>query len=321
MLNPSRNLIFASLIALFASSCGGQKELEPTATPIKEYKLAISFSHDDAESQSIRKGAEGEAQRLLGYNKKIDLVFTETPTSAEDQAKALRALQSQGVQGAAVSCLPGDEVKNAIDECVDGGMKVITFQNDSPDSKRSSFFGVQLRYSGGVSTRVLEKELNGQGAIAILADAQSSQETAGLMEGVNQRLASEDNTMSIAKTVYCEGDPERAWQVMAETQSEHPEIRGWLWLGSWPMLAQEPKFELLQGVKIVSLGLSKTTRPFLEQEKIDALIGRDSLSWGSQIVHILMDVVDGEKSFRQINWLRPAVVTQDILKRNRLKME
>lgn len=320
MLNSSRNLIFASLIALLVSSCGAQKEAEQTATPLKEYKLAISFSHDDAETQNIRKGAEGEAQRLLGYNK-IDLIFTETSANAHDQAKAIRTLSSQGVQGAAVSCLPGEDVKNAINECVDAGLKMITFQNDSPDSKRSSFFGVQERYSGGLATRVLEKEINGQGAIAILADAQSSLEMAGLMEGVNQRLASEDNTMSIAKTVYCEGDPESAWQLIDETQRSHPEIRGWLWLGPWPMLAQAPKFDLFQGVKIVSLGFSEKTLPFLEQQKIDALIGRDNTAWGADIVRILMDVVDEEKTFRQINWLRPSVVTQDILKRNRLKME
>ena len=159
------------------------------------------------------------------------------------------------------------------------------------------------------------------GTIAIVADSRSNPETIEKIDGVNKRLEAENNAVRITKIVYCESDPQRAWQLMAEAQQTTPDLRGWLWLGPWPLLAPEPPFEQLQGAKVVSLGLSKETLPFLEQQKVSALIGRDHEAWGAELVRILMDVVDGEKTFREQNWVRPSVLTQDILKRNRLKRE
>ncbi|MDP8244717.1 MAG: substrate-binding domain-containing protein [Candidatus Hinthialibacter antarcticus] len=312
--------LFLAFIGLFIG-CSEQKPAPKAPAPMRTYTLSICPSSDDISTQAIQRGAQREIEHLLKTRVQIDLRWQPVPANPEEQAAAIRALKSQGVQGAAISCLQDDAVKQAIDEVVEGGASVITFQHDSPDSKRSSFFGIRALHLGGLATRVLEKELNGAGSIGILADSPSSAETAEMIDGANKRLEAEDNALRLATIIYCEGDPQRAWQQMREAQQSTPGLSGWLWLGPWPLMAPEPPFGQLQGAKVVSLGLSRETLPFLQEQKIHALIGRDYEAWGAELVRILIDVVDGTKTFREQNWVRPTVLTQDIIKRNRLKAE
>jgi ribose transport system substrate-binding protein len=307
-----KNLFALLLIALFVVGCG-QEKAEQTSVEKRTYKLAIAVSSDDSNARSLFSGAEAEGIRLKDRNIEIKIVPVPNQDTPEKQAEAIRNLIEQDVQGLAVSCLPGDAVKQAIDECVDAGMKVVTFKHDSPDSKRSACFAVQPQFIGGVAVRLLEKEIGGPGAIAVLADSQSSIETAAMMKGIQRRTNGKDNLLQVLSTVYCDGDPKLAWQLIEETQKNEPDILGWIWLGAWPLYAEEPKFELLESVNVVSSGLSKETTPFLEQGKISALIGRDHEAWGGDLLRILIDLVDEEKTFREITWLRPSIVTHDML--------
>ncbi len=316
-----RFLVVLASIWLFLAGCGGPQPPAKSELPSRSYTLAICPSSVDEHESALVRGAQAEIEPLAARNITVNLIVTEIPTSAADQAAMIQDLSGRGVEGLAASCLPGDEVSRAIDALSGAGVAVVTFQNDAPESMRKSFFGMRPYYQGGLAMRVLEQEIGGAGQVAILADSETNLKTADMISGVNKRLESADPAVSVLKTVYCGGDPERAWAMMIEIQKALPDLKGWLWLGPWPLLANETPFEQLNRAKVVSLGLSTETIPFVEQEKIHALIGRDQEAWGGELVRILIDVVDGEKTFRELNWLRPSVLTQDIIKRNRLRRE
>src|SRR5260370_35742241 len=104
--------------------------------------ISILFYND------VEKGCKKEGAKLG-----VNVIYTGPDTAdAGKQVQVLQDLVSRGVDGFAVAPMDGDSVIGVIESAIKKGIKVITFDADSPKSQRVCFVGTnneQGGYEGG----------------------------------------------------------------------------------------------------------------------------------------------------------------------------
>src|SRR5207248_9330759 len=142
------SLLLATVVtgcSLLLASCGGDSST-PTANKAEKKKITIGLvakSQSNPVFQAAHQGARDAAAKLGDkYNVEITLNIQTPPSEdAEKQAQAVDQLAGAGVAGIILSCSDGSKLKSAIDKAVDRGVQVMTFDSDSPDSKRFACYG------------------------------------------------------------------------------------------------------------------------------------------------------------------------------------
>src|SRR5215471_449960 len=101
--------------------------------------ISISFYND------VEKGCKEEGTKLG-----VNVIYTGPDTAdAAKQVQVLQDLVSRGVNGIAVAPMDAESVIGVIDSALKKGIKVITFDSDSPKSHRIAFVGTN-NYQAGV---------------------------------------------------------------------------------------------------------------------------------------------------------------------------
>lgn len=84
------------------------------------------------------------------------------------EVTVLEQVIAKNPKGIAVSCVNPDGLKDSIDKAIAQGIPVVTFDADSPDSKRYSFLGTGNYYAGTVAAKALGEQIGGKGQVGIL---------------------------------------------------------------------------------------------------------------------------------------------------------
>jgi len=137
------------LMAIGFGACGGEQPAAPPATsePARSPGLKIAMiakSTTNPVFVSARKGAE-TAARELGEKHGIPIqIVWMTPDHEDGQLQATAVAQAVKDRASAIliSCSDADKVTGAINDAVDRGVPVMTFDSDAPQSKRFAYYGV-----------------------------------------------------------------------------------------------------------------------------------------------------------------------------------
>src|SRR5205085_1648059 len=126
--------------------------------------------------QSGRTGAENAAKELTqqqGVDVKIDWL---TPPNEDAAVQVQRIAQAVNAGDDAVlfSASEAAKVVGAINEAVDRGVPVMTFDSDVPNSKRFSFYGGDDEAMGRQVMAELAKQMGDRGKVAILGGNQNA---------------------------------------------------------------------------------------------------------------------------------------------------
>ncbi len=164
-----------------------------------------------------------DAAEVLG----VETVYTGTPENdITAQVRVLEEVIGQQPDGILLTVINPDGLKPTIDAAIDAGIHVVTFDADSPLSKRYSFVGTGNYYAGVVAARFLGP-LVGSGQVAI------SSVTAQLnhvqrRQGFIDTLAAEypDVTTGDDLIVDNENNSQIAAQTMSALLQANPDIKG-----------------------------------------------------------------------------------------------
>lgn len=136
----NRNLqLFLGVMASFATGTMIAHAAGKPTFAIVPKSISVAFYAD------VEKGCKEEGDKLG-----VNVIYTgpDTPDPAK-QVQILQDLVSRGVDGFAVAPMDAESVIGVIDAALKKGIKVITFDSDSPKSKRTAFVGTN-NYQGGV---------------------------------------------------------------------------------------------------------------------------------------------------------------------------
>lgn len=301
--------LFTTTAALADVASVGSESREP-----RKYEIGvIAKSNSNPVFQAAKTGAEDAARDLSKkYNIEVKINWrTPNNESAQQQSQYLEQLAAQGVAGIAVSCSDGEVLKGAIDAAVGKGVEVVTFDSDSPNSKRFAYYGINDEEAGRTVMDELAKVMGGKGVVAILAGNQSAPNLQTRVRGVKE-AAKKYPGITIKDTYYHVETATDAANKVQQVQTANPDISGWAMIGGWPLFTTNALDGVYQTAKVVSVDHLPEQLDYVRKGQVQALIGQDCYGWGYQSVVMLIEKIhEGKKPAKVINNFKLAKVTKE----------
>lgn len=310
----TRTFLKLSAATAAAIAVGASAMAFASPAPKKSYEFGvIAKSQSNPVFQAARTGAMDAAAELskkYGVEVKINW-RTPNNEDAQQQAQFLEQLASQGVDGISVSCSDGKLLKSAIDSAVGKGVEVVTFDSDSPESKRFAYYGIDDVEAGREVMRQLAKAMGEKGTVAILAGNQNATNLQARVRGVREE-AGKFPGIKIKDTYYHAETAAEAAAKVQQVQNANPDITGWAMVGGWPLFTKNALDGVYDKAKVVSVDHLPEQLGYVKSGQVQALIGQDCYGWGYRTVEMLFDKVhSNRKPEKVVNTFKLQIVTKD----------
>src|SRR5262245_55983325 len=264
---------------------------------------------------SARTGAEAAAKELSQkHGIPIEIAWL-TPPGEDGQVQAQRIAQAvnEGASVILVSCSDAAKVTGAINDAVDRGVPVMTFDSDAPASKRFAFYGVDDIETGQRVMSELATLMNGKGNVAILAGNQDAPNLQKRVEGVRKEAAKYPG-IKIVDTFYHVETPQDAAAKVLEVTKAYPEVNGWAMIGGWALFTKTLLTDLdPKKVKIVSVDGLPPELPYVEKGIAPILLAQPTYQWGYVSVEKIVEKIHLKADVPVINKMELVPVTKDSL--------
>jgi ribose transport system substrate-binding protein len=258
---------------------------------------------------SGRQGAEAAAAELSKANNiKVQIDWL-TPPNEDGAVQAQRIAQAvnDGVNAVLLSASDAGKVIGAVNEAVDRGVPVMTFDSDVPGSKRFSFYGGDDVLMGTQVMRELATQMGGKGKIAIIAGNQNAPNLQKRVQGVKDE-AKKYPGITILGTFYHAETPQDAAAEVLRVQNAYPDLQGWAFIGGWPLFTTTLLTDLdPKKVKIVAVDALPVELPYVEKGLAPVLFAQPTYLWGYVSVKTIFDHVRLKKDV-------PAHVQMDLVR-------
>jgi len=296
-------------VAAMIAACGGNTPQTPqqqTVAPAGKsagMKIAvIAKSSTNPVFLSARTGAEAAAKEIMQKTGvPIEIVWM-TPPAEDGQVQAQRIAQAvnEGATAVLISCSDAGKVTGAINDAVDRGVPVMTFDSDAAQSKRFAFYGVDDVKTGKAVMDELAKQMDSKGQIAILAGNQNAPNLQKRVEGVKAAAKAYPN-IKIIDTFYHTETPQDAAAEVVRAQNANPQIQGWAMIGGWPLFTPTLLTDLdASKVKIVSVDALPAELAYVDKGLAPVLLAQPVYQWGYVGVHTIFDKVHDNKPVPEI---------------------
>jgi len=277
----------------------------------------IAKSQGNPVFQAARTGAVDAARDLSAKHGINISVNWQTPVDedAQKQSEFIEQLASQGVDGISLSATDGQVLQRSIDSAVDRGVIIVTFDSDSPNSKRMAYVGIDDVAGGRAVMQQLAKAMGDKGGpIAILGGTQTAPNLQARIKGVKEELEKlKEKGFTLREVYYHRETANDAAAEIQRVQNANPDIKGWAMVGGWPLFTQNALTGIAdKGVKVVGFDTLPEQLGYVKRGEVQALIGQDCYGWGYQSVSMLVDKLHLKKDPpKVINTFDLSVVTQD----------
>ncbi|WP_031365080.1 substrate-binding domain-containing protein [Caballeronia sordidicola] len=178
-------------------------------------KVAVPFFDD------CNKGAQQSADKM---GVKYQWVVPQN-TQGSTQVKIIEDLISKHVDGIAISVNEPKSVESAMKRAEQSGIKVLTFDSDSPKSGRSMYIGTNNESAGATMAETMGKALGGSGEVAIVTGQLGAVNLNERIAGIKQGLAKYPG-IKIVETQGTDDDLARGVSVVETTLRAHPQLKG-----------------------------------------------------------------------------------------------
>lgn len=212
-------LLSLPLIVLFlVAACGGN-----AAGPgggEKKVKVGVVFKQFNDYFDAMRSGINAMQKT------NIDLLGVVASGKGDSDAQAqISDIQNMVTRGAdAIVVAPvGPQVKPALQQAVNQGVKVVLVDNDLPSfSAKTSYVGTDNLKGGEAAGKYIETKLGGKGTLAIMAGDPGVPALADRVNGVRNELKS--SQIKIVTTLSTDCDQTKGLNVMQSIGSSHPDV-------------------------------------------------------------------------------------------------
>jgi ribose transport system substrate-binding protein len=294
-----RNKIFYSFFLILI--CSGLMLGQTDKRNLKQRKITIGMIGKIGTNPVFVASYSGAcvAAKELGkkYNVEI-LIDLQTPNveNVQEQASAIERFSRSEANGIAIACSDANYLTPAIDKVSDKGIPVMCFDSDAPKSKRIAYCGADDIEFGKMLMKEMASELKGKGVIAVLAGNKSALNQQRRLQGLKEELKKYQNISLSAENIYHNLEiSERAVETVARAQKMNPNIRGWIFLGSWSLLVKN-SFQWNPGeVKVVAGNAVPAELEYVKNGYVQSLVGVNCFQMGYKTVETLLDKILNNK--------------------------
>jgi ribose transport system substrate-binding protein len=297
-----KGFVLALCLAAACSKAGDKPaDSTQTATAGGGKKLTIAMigkSSNNPVFLAARTGAEAAAKELSSKeNMAIDIAWLTPPQEdGEVQAQRIRQAVNDGAGAILIAASDAGKVTGAINDAVDRGVEVMTFDSDAPQSKRFAYYGVDDLKTGQLMMAELVKQLGGKGRVAILAGNQNAPNLQRRVQGAKDEAAKHPGIQVEGVFNHVETPQDAAAEVI-RVNNAYPGITGWGFIGGWPLYTQTLLTDLNPArQKVVSVDALPIELPYVERNIVPVLLAQPVYNWGKVGVETIVDRVVHKKS-------------------------
>jgi ribose transport system substrate-binding protein len=261
---------------------------------------------------TAKTGALKTAEALNEKYSKLKVVIdwrTPENESASGQAEIIRDVVKNGTKAIIVSCSDEDTLTQAINYAVDKNIPVMTFDSDAPNSKRFAFYGPDDLEMGKKLMNELAGLIDKKGKIAILGGNKTANNLQERVRGIESASADYPG-IEIIGTYYHPETEADAIAIMTEVNKAHPDLKGWVMVGSWAFFGEKLKSIIEPGkIKIVAVDALPVQLEYIEKNYVQVLLGQPTFTWGEITVQTVIDKIYLKKKVEEIIRLNTIPVT------------
>jgi ribose transport system substrate-binding protein len=264
---------------------------------------------------AARTGAEAAARELSVNGLKVTVSWL-TPPQEDGQLQAQRIQQAvnDGADAVLISASDAGKVTGAINDAVDRGVAVMTFDSDVPQSKRFAYYGLDDIKTGHAVMAELAKAMNGKGVVAILAGNQNAPNLQHRVQGVREEAAKYPGIRIVNSFNHIETPQDAAAEVV-RVNNAYPEITGWAFIGGWPLFTQSLLTDINPArMKVVSVDGLPAELPYVEKGVVPVLLAQPVYDWGYVGVKTIVDKIHFGKNVPESIEMPLVRVTKDNLR-------
>jgi ribose transport system substrate-binding protein len=280
-------LVLAALllpVALsFAGGSGGKKTRQ----------FAIVYPVIHPVFAPVDQGSEERAKEIGGIT-----VKSYGPDVADPalQIQIVENLIAQKVDGIAIGPTDSAALTPLINRAIEKGIKVICFDTDAPQSKRSSYIGTISINFGHDMGEVLGKTLNGKGKVLVSQGVATQQNLIERLQGVKEVTSAKYPGIQYIDEQSGAGDPNKTLANIENMVKAHPDFDALIGIcaACGPAAAIVWKAQGLKQPVIVGDDTDDIIKG-VKEGYITYTIAQNQYIWGQKIVDFLNDLCDGKK--------------------------
>ncbi|MBT2793267.1 sugar-binding protein [Paraburkholderia strydomiana] len=298
----------ASALVALAASVGATahakdaKEISVAVIP----KVAVPFFDD------CNKGAKTAADKA---GVKYQWVVPQN-TQGSTQVQIIEDLISRHVDGIAISVNEPKSVESVMKRAEQSGIKVLTYDSDSPRSGRSMYIGTNNEQAGATMADTMGKALNGQGEVAIITGQLGAVNLNERIAGIKKGLAKYPG-IKIVETQGTDDDLARGVSVVETTLRAHPQLKGIFGVSQvgGPAVAKvlnTKEFGTMKGkLEVLAFDDLPDTLKGLKEGYIQGIMVQRPVTMGSLAVEHLVAQIQGQEAQPKDIDTGVTVVTKD----------
>ena len=184
---PNVNPMIREKVVRAAEKLGYQPPVPPKSADYRQAAILIPQWTDGHFNRQIVSGI----RKALRYIADPAFVLTEQPLRTMTMQELLRAMNEQirsGVDGLIIRAENTPEVRAAIEQAVQQGVTVITYDADVPDSGRLCYVGQDLVRAGAIAAGVMARLIRPPEHVLIVSGNLRMESHKGRVDGFCRRL-------------------------------------------------------------------------------------------------------------------------------------
>ncbi len=269
-----------------------ETEDEPAPAEKREYAIVYPVIHQFFDP--VTEGAEAYAEELGN----IDLIIQAPEAgSVQQQIEIMENLISMKVDGIAIGSTDPEALAPYIDQAVDAGIQVVTFDTDTPNCKRAGYMGT-MNYEAGVEmAHVIAKHLGGKGGVIILQDVPTQGNLVERLQGIQDIMAAEYPDIKILDVQSGYADPAKSVEVLEAMIEANPDFDCFTGIGGAGgpagIAVWKQRGWTSEDKKIITFDNTDENIDGLRAGIITALVSQRQHMWGKIIIDSLNTLLDG----------------------------
>lgn len=283
-------LLAASLFAVLVAGCARRNESETDQTQADKTKLRIVLITNgnspfwDPMEVGMRRAAE-----QLGCEAISRRPTTDSPAL---QRQIIEEYQAQKVDGIGISVIESDTIGPVIDELMNSGIRVLTFDSDAANSKRIAYIGTNNFEAGKAAGEAAKQLLPQGGKVYGFVGNQNAPNARERIAGFKEAVK---GTNIVLVDVFDDNkDPAKARANVENVLQAHKDVKMLLGLFSYngPQIAAAAKEAGVRDrVKILCFDTEPETINHLKRGEIDATVVQKPYEFGYRSVQLLYKII------------------------------
>lgn len=243
--------------------------------------------------EGVTTGAEDKVAELGN----IELIVKAPDTAdASKQVEIVENLISMDVDGLAIGATDAATLTPLIDEAIEKGIQVVTFDTDAPDSKRLGYIGTDNVKAGQAMGETLGELLGGSGKVLVSMGVSTQENLIQRLEGVKQVLGEKYPDIEIIDEQSSQGDTSIALANIENMVTAHPDFDALIGIdaAAGPAAVVVWKGQGLDQI-VITFDDTEDIITGVRDGQITATIAQNQYTWGVTIVEELLAACNGQE--------------------------